>query len=548
MSATHSNGNGVPAVSYIRMSSDQQDASPGQQRDEIAKLAARDGYHLVGEYFDAGVSGDATDKRHGFQRMIRDAAGGKFSVIISWDQDRFSRADSIESGFYIHPLRQAGVRLVTVAQGVVDWTSFSGRLIYNVQQEGKHAFLRDLSRNVLRGRIAAAKRGEWLSPPPLGYRVEAKRLVPGDPQAVSLVRRVFHEYLGGHSLRAIAVVLNAEGIQTPRGKLWDGRRVRDVLTNAAYAGRYVWGDQQTGKYHTCRSGEVSTDVRGGRCGDAVTIMDNHPAIIDRVTFDAVQRRLVARRTATTPHAGGGDFVFTRLVKCGKCAGRMYGYGSGHSVRYRCQDAKTRKTCDVNTVSQAELLDAVLGAIESRFADPSTVERLRTILVTKAKQRTKTVNVDDLRKGLAKVDTQLTTARRNMALADGDDMRREYETVVRELRQERDRLDASLVDAQRPRGRDQDELDQRINKAVDMLSRLRSALLTANAVKQRELLGMCIEKVEVWSTRTSDRGWFDLDRGVVHLRPNMWLAEADNLCGSANRKPSPFSGEGVTSAV
>ena len=47
--------------------------------------------------------------------------------------------------------------MVTVAQGSVDWTSFAGRLIYNVQQEGKHAFLRDLSRNVLRGRIAAAK-------------------------------------------------------------------------------------------------------------------------------------------------------------------------------------------------------------------------------------------------------------------------------------------------------------------------------------------------------------------------------------------------------
>ena len=62
----------------------------------------------------------------------------------------------------------------------------------------------------------------------------------------------------------------------------------------------------------------------------------------------------------------------------------------------------------------------------------------------------------------------------MALADGDDLRREYEAVVRELRSERERLDASLQDAQKPRGRAAAELDQRITKAVDMLSRLRAS--------------------------------------------------------------------------
>ena len=64
------------------------------------------------------------------------------------------------------------MKLVTVAQGTIDWDDFAGRLVYSVTQEAKHSFLRDLSRNVLRGRIAAAKRGEWLSPPPLGYKVE----------------------------------------------------------------------------------------------------------------------------------------------------------------------------------------------------------------------------------------------------------------------------------------------------------------------------------------------------------------------------------------
>ena len=54
------NGRLIPAVSCIRMSSDKQDASPEQQREEIAKLAERGGYHIIREYFDDSISGDAT--------------------------------------------------------------------------------------------------------------------------------------------------------------------------------------------------------------------------------------------------------------------------------------------------------------------------------------------------------------------------------------------------------------------------------------------------------------------------------------------------------
>jgi hypothetical protein len=247
-------------------------------------------------------------------------------------------------------------------------------------------------------------------------------------------------------------------------------------------------------------------------------------------FDAVQRRLVERRTSTTPHQDGGDFVFTSLVKCGKCRSGMYGFDNAGTVRYRCQNYIQRKICDLNGVNQPELLDAVLEAITSRFDEPSTVQRLRTILTKKLTKQTKAIDMGDLRKHLAKLDTQLVTSRRNMALADGDDLRREYETVVRELRSERERLDASIQDAQKPRGRTQAELDQRIEKAVNVLSRLRDELPTAPVVKQRELLRLCIAKVEVWSSRERAGQPYRLEHGIVHLRQDMWLteAEADNL--------------------
>ena len=110
----------INAVAYVRMSSDKQEASLKQQREEITKLAEREGYRIIRWYTDKAVSGDATEKRVQFQQTIKDAQSGEFKAILSWDQDRFGRFDSIEVGHWIYPLPKAGVCLVTVAQGRID--------------------------------------------------------------------------------------------------------------------------------------------------------------------------------------------------------------------------------------------------------------------------------------------------------------------------------------------------------------------------------------------------------------------------------------------
>ena len=71
----------TPAVAYIRMSSNQQDASPEQQRAEINKLAGREGYSVIRWYEDPGVSGDDTRKRKAFLRMLKDADDKKWTKV-----------------------------------------------------------------------------------------------------------------------------------------------------------------------------------------------------------------------------------------------------------------------------------------------------------------------------------------------------------------------------------------------------------------------------------------------------------------------------------
>ena len=136
-----------------------QEHSIPAQRQELLRYAEKHNYHVLREYLDEAISGDDTRRRVGFLRMREDAQQGEFSVVLCWDQDRFGRFDPIEGGHWILPFRDAGVRLETIAQGKIDWNDFAGRLIYLVQQEGKHAYLRDLSRNVTRGFLNAAKNG-----------------------------------------------------------------------------------------------------------------------------------------------------------------------------------------------------------------------------------------------------------------------------------------------------------------------------------------------------------------------------------------------------
>ena len=152
----------VPAVAYLRRSTSRQEKSLDDQRTEIERYAASNGYRILRWFQDDGISGDATERREGFLAFHRAACNGRdFDVILVWDQDRFGRFDSMEAGYWIHPLRKAGVRLVSVTEGPINWDDFTGRVMYSLKQEGKHQFLRDLSRNVMRGQISNAQRG-WL--------------------------------------------------------------------------------------------------------------------------------------------------------------------------------------------------------------------------------------------------------------------------------------------------------------------------------------------------------------------------------------------------
>jgi DNA invertase Pin-like site-specific DNA recombinase len=384
-------------VLYLRMSTDRQEASIPQQREECAKHARKLGYSIIREYIDEGISGDATRKRKAFQKMIADAQAGGFDRILCFDQDRFGRFDMIEAGSWIMPLREAGVSLETIAQGVIDWNDFAGRLTYAVAQEGKHQFLRDLSRNALRGQIARVRQGDGMygAAAPYGYRRETTivgrsritKLVP-NPIEAAVVRKIFECYTAsGGTLLAVGQMLNREKIPSPsRRSKWHRNAVRRILRNRTYAGDYVWGQTMSGRYNV-RVGEDIVVRRGAMKttkNDPIVHEGILPAIVTREQFDRVQELLGQRQKAT--RRPGSAKPLSGLIVCGCCGSPMHVNFSD----YRCSrsvDFGDGQRCTVPIARGMPLMHSIAEQLQKAVLAPKPLAAIKKKLeaLVKAEQ-------------------------------------------------------------------------------------------------------------------------------------------------------------------
>lgn len=411
----------VPVAAYVRMSSDKQDGSPDQQREHVLRLAERNNYDIVHWYEDLAVSGNDIHRRVEFRRMIADATTGLFEKILCWSQDRFGRFDSIEAGEWVAPLRRAGVTLLTVAEGEINWNDAIGRLIYTIQQEGKHTFLVDLARGVARGAHRRARqRGYYIGTIPYGYdklifdergRCQRRirpyeklskpaewtvRLVPSiDKRIVRTVRWMFMSVDRGVALRAIATTLNKRRLPSPTGRYWRTSSIRIILMNPIYTGDQVWNRRQKGRYIGVRGGDtVSASLLRAQAmartkcvwtpkSEWVVVRNSHQGLIDRKLFERVHAKLAKR---TIPWRMPGQDPLRGVVYCGHCGAPMVIdnhrhktlKGIGYYRRLRCPTAHVKGTsvCGFRSISHPKFLNFLLKLVLEQVLDDQIEVRLR----------------------------------------------------------------------------------------------------------------------------------------------------------------------------
>lgn len=93
---------------------------PENQLEPLRSWAKSQGWEIVGEYVDRGSGADPN--RQQFRQMLQDAMMLRFSCIMVWKLDRFSRENMSQVVGRIQKLRERGVGLRSLTE---DWVNTS---------------------------------------------------------------------------------------------------------------------------------------------------------------------------------------------------------------------------------------------------------------------------------------------------------------------------------------------------------------------------------------------------------------------------------------
>jgi DNA invertase Pin-like site-specific DNA recombinase len=563
----------IRGVFYGRKSNDDDGSSVEQQQQWAREAAPRESVDLVGEFTDQSKKGHETATRTAFHDMLRycqEQARKRTPVqaIVTWHTNRFSRADSQETAWFVWEFRKAGVGRILTAQRWYDLARKEDRALLNLEQDfTNHQYSIDLAQAATRGRIAAARAGRWAGgPPPLGYRIEReevvirgrrrlvpRRLVLGPDWEVEAVRLIFRLYVGTPmGLRGVAQELTRRGVPTQQGKpAWSEQTVRRVIDNPVYVGRLAWNRRQRGKFVGVIDGKAEL-----RPGDQVEravpesewicgVPDDHQAIIDLGAFERAQEKRAARKTGQRPVRAA--YLLTGLLRCGGCDRRMVGKTSSHkaaggetrSRRYYVCSAYAHQGkvgCYYNSVDADGLSRAVLRKLRDEVLSP---DNLRAAREEARRQDAEGAREADpagarrLRRDADRLGEQLAAGMRKM-MTIADELLPAFQDELQAVRKERDRL---LAEAGRLEGlaAAPANLEALVDGVEAVLRRLDEAEALGEHDLLRDALGALIDRIDVLFTHPPEvpgrrRGRSAFYRALVYLKDDAVLKFSD-VCSS-----------------
>lgn len=253
-------------------------------------------YEYAGVYADEGLSG-TLEGRPEFQRMLRDCREGKIDRILCKSISRFAR-NTVMLLKTVRELKQLGVSVYFEEQNI-DTMSGEGELMLTVLASFAQEESRSVSENC-KWRIR--KKFEQGIPTGLcmyGYKVK-NGVFTIIPEEAEIIRRIFRMYLEGMGCERIMKALTEAGIPAPNGGLWSASTILLMLRNEKYA-----GDLLLQKYYINNHIEKKQLPNRGELPQ-YAVTEDHEPIIDRTTFDAVQKEIRWRAAMVAPAMNGED--------------------------------------------------------------------------------------------------------------------------------------------------------------------------------------------------------------------------------------------------
>lgn len=396
------------AAQYVRMSTDHQQYSTTNQKVGIAAYAAARDVEIVATYEDAGKSGLTLSGRPALRQLLADVAAGQdlFELVLVYDVSRWGRfQDADESAHLEYLCRLSGVSVEYCAEPFSnDGTPFAS-ICKVVKRALAAEYSRELSNKVYIGKRRLIELGFWQAGCP-GYGLrrclvdasgarkqllaygERKSiatdrtiLVPGPPEEVAVVQRIYKDYIGGMGCWSLAHALNRDGVRSENGARWSEATVKRVLTLEKYVGDSVWGRTsaklKTPHQHT----DPST---WARCPSAFE------GVVSRELFNKAQKVRAKRRRRASDgeivqrlrsiHSKHGEITVRRIREDG-CLGAGVIRQRFGSLARAYDEVGFRPSRDLGLISSDGAARRLLAKIGTAVADGieaqgGSVERLR----------------------------------------------------------------------------------------------------------------------------------------------------------------------------
>lgn len=243
--------------------------------------------------------------------MLHAAEMGQIDLIVTKEVSRFAR-NTVDALQITRDLLKRKVGVLFLSDNI-DTRDDDINLRLAMMSTFAEEESRKTSKRSKWGQMRSMEQGVVFGGSLLGYDVVGGKMSI-NPEGAEIVRLIFHKYLQERKgCSTIAKELREAGILSSKGNcLWSSATVTKILKNEKYCGDLIQKKTYTP--------DVLTHEKKYNHGDEplVELKDHHEPIIDRETWQAVQRELYRRNTAKGSGGHGNRYPLSGKIRCGEC--------------------------------------------------------------------------------------------------------------------------------------------------------------------------------------------------------------------------------------
>ena len=335
-----------------------------------------------------------TDKRPEFNKMINDCLAGKIDYIITKSVSRFAR-NTVDCLDYVRMLKSKGIGVYFEEQQI-DTLKTDSELYLVIYAGFAQSESESISKNITWSVRKKFEEGTpvFMYKRFLGYIKGSDGEPEIVPSEAAIVERIFNLYLAGETVDKISKMMQAENYDIPGKTIsFSKGMIMNMLSNERYCGDAILQKSVTI--------DCIEKKRKKNTGEAPMyyVQNNHPAIIDRVTFNKVQEELARRKTKTPGSAKSSitstgkysRYALTDVLICGSCSTRYrrvtWSRNGVKRIVWRCisrLDYGKKYCSDSPTIMEDKLQQAIVRAVNKfNEQDNATYKALMKATISEA---------------------------------------------------------------------------------------------------------------------------------------------------------------------